>query len=63
MRPNIPELVNKNMSYIVCLGHMCTYTYIQAKSNARSFKAKEDILMFLSASFPDAIYVANTLSS
>ena len=36
MRPNIPELVNKNMSYIVCLGHMCTDTYIQAKSKANA---------------------------
>ena len=37
MRPNIQGLVNKNiLSYILCLGHMCTYTYIQAKSKANA---------------------------
>lgn len=37
MRPNIQGPVNKNiLSYILYLGHMCTYTYIQAKSKANA---------------------------
>ena len=37
MRTNIQGLVNKNtLSCILCLGHTCTYTSIQAKSKANA---------------------------